>query len=92
MNKGRKGRRLLNIAGEIRAKEIGNGVCELVKEPDVLCVMPEKKENRTHHMLFGSVALFIGMIAAMIYLAPALGTLVFGIVAWCCFAAFATGE
>lgn len=85
--------RVVNIPGNIRAKEIGNGVCELVKEPDVLLVVREKSRKKYRRiMTLGTVALFAGLAAALIYLAPALGTILFAVVAWCGFAASATGE
>ena len=84
--------RVVNVPGTIRAKEIGNGVCELVKEPDVLCIVPAQKKRIGRKVVFaaGTFVLFAGMIITMICLAPALGTIVFGLVAWCAFAASAT--
>lgn len=85
--------RVVNVPGTIRAKEIGNGVCELEKTVDVLCVMKEKSRKKYRRiMTVGTVALFAGLAAALIYLAPALGTILFAVVAWCGFAASATGE
>lgn len=84
--------RVVNVPGIIRAKEISNGVCELTKEPDVLCVLPAKKSKSGLYTVLASGGVIGGLAAVMIYLAPALGVIVFGLVAWCCFAAAATGE
>lgn len=84
---------VINVPGAIRAKEVGNGVCELVKEPDVLCIMPVRKNKRRKVLaVLGTVGLFAAVAATLIFLAPALGTILFAVVAWCGFAASATNE
>ena len=85
---------VVNVPGAIRAKEIGNGVCELVKEPDVLCIVRARREKKRHKavMALGTAGLIAGLAATLIYLAPALGTILFAVVAWCGLAAAATGE
>lgn len=89
-----KGRTVKNIPGEIRAVDIGNGICEIRKDPDVLCIIPHKKKRDTSGILFAviSVALMVGAIAAIIYLAPPIGTLLFALVAWCGFAGMLAKE
>lgn len=85
---------MTNVPGVIRAIDRGNGVCELVKEPDVLCVMPVRRRRRTKKLLsiLGAVGVFVGAAAAIIYLTPALGTILFAVVAGLMFAALMTGE
>lgn len=85
---------VINVPGAIRAKEIGDGVCELVKEPDVLCIVQERKKRRHDRIIMTlfAVGVFGGLAAALVILAPALGTILFAVVAWCGFAAYATGE
>lgn len=85
---------VINVPGAIRAKEIGDGVCELVKEPDVLCIVQERKKRRNDKIIMAlfTAGVFGGVAAALVILAPALGTILFAVVAWCGFAAYATGE
>lgn len=85
---------VINVPGAIRAKEIGDGVCELVKEPDVLCIVQERKKRRNDKIIMAlfTAGVFGGVAAALVILAPALGTILFAVVAWLGFAAAATGE
>lgn len=87
-------RAMTNVPGVIRAVDRGNGICELVKEPDVLCVMPVRRRRRFRKLLsiLGTVGLFIGAAAAIICLAPALGTILFALIAGILFFALMTGE
>lgn len=83
-----KGRTMKNIPGTIRAIDLGNGICELRKDPDVLTIIPVRKKRNTR-LLFaiGTAAIFAGAAVAMLILAPAFSTLLFAVVAWCGFAA-----
>lgn len=82
-----------NVKGEVRAIDMGNGIYELRKEPDVLCVIPGK-QKRTHKALtvVGTFGIFAGAAAAVIYLAPPIGTVLFALIAWCLFAGMATED
>lgn len=87
-------REMANVPGVIRAIDRGNGICELVKEPDVLCVMPVRRRRKIRKLLsfLGTIGLFIGAAVAIICLAPALGTILFAVVAGLMFAAMMAGE
>ena len=88
----KQGRVMRNIEGTIRTVECGDGIFELVKDIDVMTITPERKKNNVKLITIGTLALFIGMAVALIWLAPAFGTLLFALVAWTMFAALATGE
>lgn len=89
-----KGRTVTNIPGAIRTVDCGNGIYELVKEPDVLTIIPHKKKRNTTGIIlaFVALALTIGAVATIIYLAPPIGTLMFAVIAWCGIAAATTKE
>ena len=83
-----------NIPGVVKAVDRGNGICELVKEPDVLCIMPVRNRRKFHKLLsvIGTVGTFVGAALAIIYLAPALGTILFAVLAGLMFLAMLSGE
>ena len=81
-----------NIEGTIRAIDRGDGVCELIKDIDVLTIIPERKKHSMKLITLGTLALFIAAAVMMIMIAPAFGVLLFALVAWTMFAALATGE
>lgn len=83
-----------NIPGVVRAIDRGNGICELVKAPDVLCVMPVRSKKKLRRLLSiaGTVGIFAAAALAVIFLAPALGTILFGIVSGLLFASIVCGE
>ena len=81
-----------NIEGTIRAIDRGDGVCELIKDIDVLTIIPERKKHSMKLITLGTLALFIAAAVTMIMIAPAFGVLLFALVAWTMFAALATGE
>ena len=83
-----------NIPGRIRATDIGNGICELTKEPDVLCIIPKKhnKMLRKLIMTLGTAGIIGGVAAAIILAAPAFGVFFFALLAWVLFGAWAMGE
>ena len=83
-----------NIPGVVRAVDRGNGICELVKEPDVLCIMPVRSRRKFRKLLsvIGTVGTFAGAALAIIFLAPALGTVLFALLAGVMLLAMLTGE
>ena len=83
-----------NVPGTIRAIDRGNGICELTKEPDVLCIIPKHRNKmiRKLVMTLGTAGIIGGAAAAVILAAPALGVFIFALLAWCMFAGWATGE
>ena len=86
-----KGRTVKNIEGAIRTVDCGNGVYELVKDPDVLTIMPERKQRNTKLIwTLGGFGIFGGAAVALILLAPAFSTLLMALIAWMMFAAAAT--
>lgn len=87
-------REMKNIPGTIRAIDRGNGICELVKAPDVLCFLPVRKKRKFRKVLsiLGTVGLFLAAALAVICLAPALGTILFGVLAGVMCAAMLSGE
>ena len=87
-----KGRTMRNIEGAIRTVECEKGIYELVKEPDVLEIIPVRGKKHTELITVGTLALFIGIAVALIVMAPAFGVLLFAVVAWTMFAAMVTGE
>lgn len=88
----KQGRVMRNIEGTIRAIDRGDGVCELIKDIDVLTIIPERKKHSMKLITLGTLALFIAAAVTMIMIAPAFGVLLFALVAWTLFAALATGE
>ena len=88
----KQGRVMRNIEGTIRAIDRGDGVCELIKDIDVLTIIPERKKHSMKLITLGTLALFIAAAVTMIMIAPAFGVLLFALVAWTMFAALATGE
>lgn len=88
----KQGRVMRNIEGTIRAIDRGDGVCELIKDIDVLTIIPERKKHSMKLITLGTLALFIAAAVTMIMIAPAFGVLLFALVAWTLFAAIATGE
>ena len=89
-----KGRTTLrNIPGTIRAIDRGNGICELLKEPDVLCVMPKRKNRLLRKVvtMLGTAGIIGGAAAALILAAPAFGLFTFALLAWVLFCGWATG-
>lgn len=87
----KQGRVMRNTEGAIRTVECGNGIYELVKEPDVLEIIPIRSRKNTKLITVGTLAMFIAAAVTMILIAPAFGVLLFAIVAWTMFAALATG-
>ena len=87
-----KGRVMRNTEGAIRTVECGKGIYELVKEPDVLEIIPVRSKKNPELITVAALALFIGIAVALIVMAPAFGVLLFALVAWTLFAAIATGE
>lgn len=86
-------REMKNIPGIVRAVDRGNGICELVREPDVLCIKPvHRRKYRRLLSAIGTAGFFGGAALAVILLAPALGTILFGVVAGCMFFAMASKE
>lgn len=88
----KQGRVMRNIEGTIRAIDRGDGICELIKDIDVLTIIPERKKHSMKLITLGTLALFIAAAVTMIMIAPAFGVLLFALVAWTMFAALATGE
>lgn len=88
----KQGRVMRNTEGEIRTVECGKGIYELVKEPDVLEIIPVRSRKNVELITVGTLALFIAAAVTMIMIAPAFGVLLFALVAWTMFAALATGE
>lgn len=76
-----------NTEGAIRTVECGNGIYELVKEPDVLEIIPIRSRKNTKLITVGTLAMFVGMAAALIVMAPAFGVLLMSVIAWLIFAA-----
>lgn len=87
-----KAREMRNIPGVVRAIDRGNGVCELIKEPDALCFKANRRKNRRLLSALGTVGIFLAAALAVIYLAPALGTILFGVLAGCMFASLCGEE
>lgn len=87
-----KGRVMRNTEGAIRTVECGNGIYELVKEPDVLEIIPVRSRKNVELITVGTLAMFVAAAVALIVIAPAFGVLLFALVAWTLFAAIATGE
>ena len=87
-----KGRVMRNTEGAIRTVECGNGIYELVKEPDVLEIIPVRSRKNVELITVGTLAMFVAAAVALIVIAPAFGVLLFELVAWTLFAAIATGE
>ena len=88
----KQGRVMRNIEGTIRAIDRGDGVCELIKDIDVLTIIPERKKHSMKLITLGTLAMFIAAAVALIWLAPAFGVLLFAVIAWTMFAALASGE
>lgn len=88
----KQGRVMRNIEGTIRAIDRGDGICELIKDIDVLTIIPEHKKHSMKLITLGTLALFIAAAVTMIMIAPAFGVLLFALIAWTMFAALATGE
>ena len=88
-----KTRSMKNIPGTIRAIDLGNGICELRKDPDVLCIIPERKQ-RNEKLLWtlGSIGIFGGAAVALLLLAPAFSTILMAVVAWMMFASMCGEE
>ena len=62
-----KGRVLKNVPGEIKALELGNGVFEVIKEIDVLCMTPDRQQEkkRNHDNLIVSTTIAAGFAAGV---------------------------
>lgn len=88
----KQGRVMRNIEGTIRAIDRGDGVCELIKDIDVLTIIPERKKHSMKLITLGTLALFIAAAVTMIMIAPAFGVILMSVIAWTLFAALATGE
>lgn len=72
-----------------------SGMTELRREIDAWCfpaVMEKPKRSVLQKAapVVGTAAIFMGAAAAVIYLAPALGTILFAMIAWLMFAAAMT--
>lgn len=89
-----KGRRkLVNIPGEIKVIEEGNGIIELQKTPDVLCMTPRRANWFVDHALPLTVGgIIIGLSVAVLVMAPAFATIFFGLIAAVMFGGWAMGE
>lgn len=89
-----KGRRkLVNIPGEIKVIDEGNGIIELQKTPDVLCMTPRKANWFAEHLLPLVVGgIIVGSAVAILIMAPAFATIFFGLVAAVMFGGWAIGE
>lgn len=98
-------RKFVNIAGGFAENDQGEGMTELTKEIDAICMLPRKagtsleaREARKRQIIrrvisvLGTLAIFLGAAAAVICMAPALGTILFAVVAWCGFAGMMTEE
>lgn len=85
-------REMKNIPGIVRAVDRGNGICELVREPDVLIIKPVRRKYHKLLSALGTMGIFLGAAAAVICLAPALGTLLFGLIAGCMFFSMVSKE
>ena len=82
-----KGRVLKNVPGEIKALELGNGVFEVIKEIDVMCMTPNRQEKRKNHdkLIMGTTiaagfAAGVGLCGAFVM--PAMGVLFVVGLAW----------
>ena len=98
--RGRK-QQLVNIPGTYRASVYGSvygeGMNELTAEkiePDVLCIIPKRKNRviRKLVMTLGTAGIVGGVAAAIILAAPAFGVFFFALLAWVLFAGWAMGE
>ena len=90
-----KGRReLTNIPGTIRAIDRGDGICELTKAPDVLCITPNRKRRLPSKVVtaLGTAGIIGGVAIALILMAPAFGIVFFALISWILFCGWATGE
>ena len=78
-----------------------NGMTQLHREIDAICMLPRRsslqaREERKKQIIrkvvsvLGTLAIFLGAAAAVIFMAPALGTILFAVVAWCGFAGMMT--
>ncbi len=98
-------RKLTNVQGGVLEIDRGEGQTQLAKEIDAICMLPRKdtsmlqaREARKRQILrkiitvMGTLGIFLGAAAAVIYMAPALGTVLFAVIAWCGFAGMMTGE
>lgn len=86
-------REMKNIPGIVRAVDRGNGICELVREPDVLCIRPvHRRKYRKLLSTLGTIGIFLGAALAVILLAPALGTMLFAVIAGVMFMAMMKGD
>ena len=83
-----------NIPGTIRAVDTGKGFYEFQKEPDVLCIRPKRKNRIKQGAILtaGAVGIVGGAVLAILYLAPAFGTILFALLAVCLFGKVAYGE
>lgn len=81
-----------------------NGLTELRREIDAICILPRRAQDtqRTRQKrrkqiirkilsVLGTLGIFLGAAAAVIYMAPAFGTILFAVIAWCGFAVAMTG-
>ena len=82
-----------NIPGTVRAIDRGDGICELRKDPDVLCIIQQRPKRSTKALaVLGTVGIFLGAALAIIYMAPAFGTILFALLAGLVFASIVTKE
>ena len=85
---------MVNVPGTIRAVDRGDGICELTKEPDVLCIERKRERSipRKTITMLGTAGI-IGVVAVTIILmAPAFGVFFFALLTWVLFCGWATGE
>ena len=86
-------RKLVNIPGEIKVIEEGNGIIELQKTPDVLCMTPRRESRLGAYALPLAVgSIIIGLAVAVMVMAPAFATVFFGLVAAVMFGGWASKE
>lgn len=89
----KQGRVMRNTEGAIRAIDEGNGICRLQKDIDVLeIIKTEEPRNSRLPLTLGTIGIFGGAAAAVIFLAPPIGILLMSVVAWLMFSALATNE
>ena len=89
-----KGRpKRVNIPGEIKVIDEGNGIIELQKTPDVLCMTPRRESRLSAYAMPIAVGgIIIGLAVAVMVMAPAFATIFFGLIAAVMFGGWAMGE
>ena len=82
-----KGRVIANIPGDYRTLQVGDGIFEIYKEVDVLCMTPETKEKKKDHdRLITSSVVAAGVLSGAglcgMFVMPVMGVLFIIGLAW----------